>query len=268
MEGQTMRETLETGIFGGETQDTQAAAAAEGAAGEALRPAGVQDGGREGAPQEGEAVVFESQEAFDRVLGKRIEQERRKWQREHGPALKVGKLAMARYEGLDAEEAEKRANEEYYEHLAKKLDISPQAAEYIATHQGQPGGQQTDTVLPARLSGERLEGLFEQEAKIREHMPDFDVVEFAGSSEMATALIALGYPLSDIVQQFSGETRLQKAREQAEREVVERIRARNSMPAPEGGFGQADMEQSIRMMTDEQIESIDRAVRSGKRVVL
>ncbi len=49
---------------------------------------------------------------------------------------------------------------------------------------------------------------------------------------------------------------------------MERIRARNSMPAPEGGFGQADMEQSIRMMTDEQIESSDRAVRSGKRVVL
>ena len=263
-----MQETMGTGVFGGEAQATQAAAAAEGAAGEALQPA--EDGGREEAPQDGEAVVFESQEAFDRVLGKRIEQERRKWQREHGPALRVGKLAMARYEGLDGEEAEKRANEEYFEHLAKKLDISPQAAEYIATHRGQPGGPgaQTDTVLPARLSGERLEGLFEQEAKIREHMPDFDVVEFAGSSEMATALIALGYPLSDIVQQFSGETRLQKAREQAEREVVERIRARNSMPAPAGGFGQADMEQSIRMMTDEQIESIDRAVRSGKRVVL
>ncbi len=145
-----MQETMETGVFGGETQDTQAAAAAEGAAGEALQPAGVQDGGREGAPQEGEAVVFESQEAFDRMLGKRIEQERRKWQREHGPALKVGKLAMARYEGLDAEEAEKRATREEAGHLAPGRRIHRDAP--------RTGGRAADGHRPAGAAFGRTPG--------------------------------------------------------------------------------------------------------------
>lgn len=265
-----MQETMETGVFGGEEmQDTQAEAYAEGPAEDVVQADDAKDGQAEQTPQE-ETVVFETQEAFDRTLGKRIEQERKKWQRENASLINVGKRTMARYEGLDGEEAEKRANEEYYEHLARKLDISPQAAEYIATHREQPDGQgaRAETVLPARLPAERVEGLFAQEAQIRESVPDFDVVEFARGSEMATALIALGYPLDEIVAQFSGEARLQQAREQAEQEVVERIRARNSLPAPLGGYGQADTEQSIRMMTDAQIESIDRAVRSGKRVVL
>ncbi|MFZ5975162.1 MAG: hypothetical protein ACOYU3_07120 [Bacillota bacterium] len=234
---------------------------------------GVQPDGNDANPAETvqeEAVTFGSQSEFDRVLGKRIEQERRKWQRENETVLNVGRLAMARYEGLDGAEAEKRANEEYYEHLARKLDISPQAAEYITRKMG-PGNearQESGAALPQRLSSEQVENLFREEERIRESMPEFDVVEFAGSSEMVAALIALGYPLSGIVEQFSGKSRMHQLKEQAEQEVIERIRARNSMPAPAGGYGQADMEQSIRMMTDAQIESIDRAVRAGKRVVL
>jgi hypothetical protein len=216
-----------------------------------------------------EAVVFRSQGEFYRTLGKRIEQERKKWQRENEALLRIGELSMARYEGMDAKEAEKRANEEYYEHLARKLDISPQAAEYIARNAGSGSEPaQQAGVLPTRLSSEQVENILKEEERIRENMPEFDVVEFAGSNEMVTALIALGYSLTDIVEQFSGESRLQHVKEQAEQEVIERIRARNSMPVPAGGYGQADMEQSIRLMTDAQIESIDRAVRAGKRVVL
>lgn len=221
-------------------------------------------------PMREEAVVFRSQGDFDRTLGKRIDQERRKWQRENEAVLNIGKLAMARYEGMDAEQAQKRASEEYYEHLAKKLDISLQAAEYISRNAGPDStpAVQAGGGIPTRLSSEQVEGLFAQEESIRETMPNFDVVEFAKSSEMVTALIALGYPLLDIVEQFSGEARMQQIRDQAEQEVIGRIRARNSLPSPSGGYGQADMEQSICMMTDAQIESIDRAVRAGKRVVL
>ena len=229
----------------------------------------ARDAGAEEAMRE-EAVMFDSQGAFDRMLGKRIEQERRKWQRENEALLNIGKLSMARYEGMEGKEAEQQANEEYYEHLARKLDISPQAAEYIAKNMGSGNetAAQTGGILPTRLSSEQVENLLNEEERIRESMPEFDVVDFAKSNEMVTALIALGYPLTDIVEQFSGESRIQHVKEQAEQEVIERIRARNSMPAPAGGYGQADMEQSISMMTDAQIESIDRAVRAGKRVVL
>jgi len=207
-----------------------------------------------------QAVTFKSQSEFDRVLGKRIEQERRKWQRENEALL----------EGLSGEEAQRRAAEEYYEYLARKLDISPQAAEYIAGAKGGEDGQTAGPgrMLPERLSAERVEGLFREEEEIREDLPDFDVVEFAGSSEMVAALIGLGYPLKDIVEEFGGEARMQQVREQTEREVLERIRARNAMPAPVGGYGQAETEQSVRTMTDAQIEAIDKAVRAGKRVVL
>lgn len=216
------------------------------------------------------AVTFASQGEFDRVLGKRIEQERRKWQRENEALLRVGEFSMKRFEGLSGEEAQQRAAEEYYEHLARKLDISPQAAEYIAGAKGGEGGPAAGPgrALPERLPTERVEGLFREEEEIREDLPDFDVVEFAGSSELVAALIGLGYPLKDIVEEFGGEARMERVREQTEREVLERIRARNAMPAPVGGYGQAETEQSVRAMTDAQIEAIDRAVRAGKRVTL
>ncbi len=231
-----------------------------------------------------DAVIFHTQAEFDRVIGKRIEQERKKWLRENHTLLTLGKRALARYEAEDEDEAINRADIEYYQHLADKLDISLQAAEYIANlekanqHANEDyslsqatNDDTSDNDKPPsinRLSTQQLKELFEEEEVIKETMPEFDIVEFVKQNPMVSYLIAAGYPLSEIVDQFSGELRINQAKKQAEDDVVERIRRRNSRPSSIGGYGTSGMAQSVRTMSDEQIEKIDKAVRAGKRVVL
>ena len=216
-------------------------------------------------------IVFESQAEFDRVLAKRIEQERNKWIHENEALLRIGQWFMARDKGLEPEEAEKWDGEEDYQRLADKLNVSPKTADLIfASGQAETEGTEENEGgrLPERLSARQMEALFQQEAEIQEKLPGFDLVEFAGANEMTAALIALGFPLKDIVEQFGGELRMKQVREEAQNEVLERIRARNAMPAPLAGYGQAEIESGVHGMSDAQIESIDRAVRAGKRVIL
>lgn len=223
-----------------------------------------------------DAVIFHTQAEFDRVIGKRIEQERKKWLRENHTLLTLGMRALARYEAEDEDEAIKRADIEYYQHLADKLDVSLEAAEYIANLEksSQPGNDDCSEAAsdkPSsmnRLSTQQLKKLFEEEEAIKETMPEFDIVEFVKQNPMVSYLIAAGYPLTEIVDQFSGELRINQAKKQAEDDVVERIRRRNSRPSSIGGYGSSNTTQSVRTMSDEQIEKIDKAVRAGKRVVL
>ncbi|MGI6168255.1 MAG: hypothetical protein ACOYI4_00875 [Christensenellales bacterium] len=189
---------------------------------------GRQERGRSGEVQDQERL----RALVEEEVLQRLTEERRKWEAENALAAHVSML----------EEQDAAAPT-----LPEEEGVNP--GEHAAAAEGMD------------------QELLEQADEVRRWWPEFNL-EAEMQDPLFALLAASGYPLGQVVAFVYPDQAKERAKSEAEQEVLQRIRSRNLRPA---SMGYANVGGSVGIdiasLTDEEIGAIDRRVRRGERVV-
>lgn len=213
----------------------------------------AKDNENENVHDDGEQTAYyRSQEEVDHAFGKRLAHERTKWEKAQKEAQK----------GEPEAEGEAGGEEDaLVEAMAAYEQQVPASGENPAIMIDRA----TDAAVDNAQHAAFLLGIAQQAEALSEKMP-FDLAREMENPVFAM-LLATDAPLRDVMEYVHPELKSQRLRADAEREVVERIRARNQRPAPLTRAN-ASSQMDVAALTDEQIREIDRRVKRGERVVL
>ncbi len=116
--------------------------------------------------------------------------------------------------------------------------------------------------------GEMLDDIARQADELLEIYPDFDFPRELEQKPMFAYMLAEGMDLKSVYEYFYPEKAMERVREDIRTEVIENIRARNARPQGIRYQNGAGGVRDVSLLTDAQIEDIDRRVKRGERVML
>ena len=187
--------------------------------------------------QEEAKGFYRSQQEVDRAFKKRLEAEKKRWEREY-----LG--------GKDAEPQEKELTGE----------VLPDAAAE------QENGE--DMPLEAEEEAAFLQAIYEGEQQVRRMDPQFDLAEEMQKNPMFALMLAQGMEVKRCYDFFHPQVSQGMLKKAVEEEVIQRIRRRNARPQALEAANATGVHRDISKMSDEEILSIDARIKKGERVIL
>ena len=190
---------------------------------------------------------YRSQKEVDFAFKKRLEKERRKWEEEllTQPALSDG-LELEEEQEAPVEEKTESASDDFLEEVRQQAQKQRELEEKYAPQMAE---------------------IFLQEDEFKRIKPEFDLSEELKANPLMATMLASGHRLSEVYDFFHPEEALERMSDQAERQALENIMARNGRPreifSSAGSKGK-----DIMRLSQEEMDEIDRRVRAGERVVL
>lgn len=199
-----------------------------------------------GERMEGPEGVYRTQREIDAAIGRRLHQEREKWERQHAAALLLERamgeqnpqeavaLLLARGNGLE------------------ELDVS------AAMGQG--------TSMEEILDAARRNAMQRKAQEMARSDPEF-ALESAMQNPAFRALVEAGEPMEKAYAYLHMEGRMEDAKQEAREEVLRQIQDRRTRPAalrPASGYAMADGGQ----LPDSVMRMIDARLKRGERVDL
>lgn len=174
------------------------------------------------------ADYYRSQQEVDRAFAKRLEAERQKWEREAAAAKP------------DADDREETGDGE-----------APDAGELSLNEQRR-----------------FLTEVIRAEEEIRKEDPYFDLGEELKRNPMFALMIANGYDAKRVYEFFYPIRHRGNLKKAVEREIMDRIRLRNTRPQTMGTANAAMSVRDISKLSDDEIRQIDARIKKGERVRL
>jgi len=220
---------------------------------ESVENINVQDDAAIDAEKGEEAGFYKSQAEVDRAFKKRLERERRKWE-------KSFKDRTAQEAENNTEGKRDSVNEELSkigEELSPFLDKIEYENELAKENNEETDAKTEEFVRTVMNEVKELEDIYE----------DLDLTEDL-NNPLFMHMLKEGQPLKKVYDYFNPERSRQVLYRQIEREVTERIRARNLKPSSISYSNSSNTVYDISRLTQKDIEEIDRRVRRGERVVL
>jgi hypothetical protein len=106
-----------------------------------------------------------------------------------------------------------------------------------------------------------------EEEEMQRENPEFDLAGEMNANPLFALMAASGLPLKRVYGFFHSDEAEGELRKRVEREVIERIRARNLRPAPLDNSGRG-ASRDISRMSEDEILQIDARVKRGEKVIL
>ncbi|MDL2225302.1 hypothetical protein LJC20_03720 [Eubacteriales bacterium OttesenSCG-928-M02] len=168
-----------------------------------------------------------------------------------------------------------RSQKEVDEAFKKRLAAERQKWERETRHAGEaeapPTGEEEEPdagewgMLEER---EFLSQVVLAEQKIQENDPGFDMEKEFERNPMFALMLASGFDPQRVYSFFYPVEERRSLKAAVEREVMDRIRLRNTRPVPMGSANTTGSQRDISRMTEEEIRDIDARVKRGERVRL
>ena len=175
-----------------------------------------------------EETYYRSQKEVDEAFGKRLAQERKKWEKEASLHAELERLK------------ERSLREDL-------RDVSDAGYE--------------------KPKSEFIQSILQQTEALKRDYPEFSMEE-AMQNPLFAMMLAKGESLERVADYFYPERAREKVFREAEDEVLERIRRRNARPHTMAHANQGEIYRDIGKLSDEEILDIDRRVKRGERVIL
>lgn len=217
----------------------------------------VQDDAAIDAEKGEESGFYKSQEEVNRAFKKRLEREKKKW--EQSLKNNGGDKAQAQESSEEKEDPVEEELSKIGEELSPFLEkIEDEGELFEEEKQKEKEDFETQEFVRTVMNEVReLEQIYE-ELDLTEELND----------PLFTHMLKEGQPLKKVYDYFKPERNRQDLYRQIEREVTERIRARNARPSSIARANASNASYDISRLTQKDIEEIDRRVRRGERVVL
>ncbi len=217
----------------------------------------VQDDAAIDAEKGEESGFYKSQEEVNRAFKKRLEREKKKW--EQSLKNNGGHKAQAQESSEEKEDPVEEELSKIGEELSPFLEkIEDEGELFEEEKQKEKEDFETQEFVRTVMNEVReLEQIYE-ELDLTEELND----------PLFTHMLKEGQPLKKVYDYFKPERNRQDLYRQIEREVTERIRARNARPSSIARANASNASYDISRLTQKDIEEIDRRVRRGERVVL
>lgn len=187
---------------------------------------------------------YRSQREVDAVIGRRIRQERERFERQHADAL-------ALYEAL----GDLGMGEGVAVLSARRFGVTPE--DVIRAMEAQPQGDLREAAC--RCATER---------KLREKLRDLpgENVEEVLENPVFQALISAGEPVDKALAYLSLEEQIARAREETHRETLRAIAARQNRPAVLHAPGGEPANAQVGHLPDAVVKAIDQRLKRGEHV--
>lgn len=204
---------------------------------------------------------YRSQQEVDHAFGKRLAHERAKWEQ----AQKEAQAQDQNQEEAGEPQAQPPNEGAQLDGLLEAMAQHEQTA-VTGSDPSETIDRATDAALGNNTHAAFLVDIAQQAEALSQEM-DFDLAREMENPVFAM-LLATGAPLRDVMEYVHPEQKAARLRADAEREVIERIRARNQRPASLQRANASQSQLDVSALSDEQIRDIDRRVKRGERVVL
>lgn len=158
------------------------------------------------------------------------------------------------------------------------IDVMKEASRETEQRYGVPF-ESSEVIARARVRGggavgnmtheeERIfvKGLLEQERRIREYDPQFDLEQTLRVQPTLRMMLSGGEPLEKALTYLHMDHRIAEIEQQTEQRVLSQIRARNTRPQPISRAGTGTARIDFSKMSDEEFNEIDKRLHRGEKV--
>ena len=212
------------------------------------------------------AVVFKTQDEFDRVIGARIAQAEKKFQRENAALIELGRLTLALNSDdptghVDPQAVYDKVLEQAYASAGIENNFQRMMFQNMLKSIG-VNGLSTQHDQPQEFTPEQIEALHAEELEIRKTEPDFDFAKMLEKPEVAV-LALNGFSIARIREIIPSQSQLEAEYKRGQEDAIKNMQKRKALPKPEKANTRTK-ELDFSAMSDEEFAKIDREISAGR----